>query len=385
MRRICAISSVSAAACVAGLLLWGQTSLAAPPAAAPEKRAPAVTIARVERQDISEEVHVSGTLVAREEVLVTPEIDGLAVTEILVEEGDEIKKGQVLARLSRTSLDAESAQAAATLAQSRAQIAEARASVLETSQALQRYETLRKSGTASAQQYDQTLAAAQVAAARLNAAQETLKLGEAQKQLIDVRLARAEIRAPAAGIISRRTLRLGAIASMVAEPAFRIIENGALELNAEVVDSTLARFKIGQKVRVLPAGFTEPLDGTIRLISAEVDPVTRLGRVRVALPAEARPMLGAFASGVVEIGRHTALTLPITAVTFSVGESSVQALDGNSVVTKAVKTGLRAPTRIEIVSGLEENETVVARAGSFLREGDLVTPIEPQAAQDARQ
>jgi HlyD family secretion protein len=384
MGPIYVVPSALAAIC-AGFLLFAQASLAAPPDAAPPKRAPAVTVARVERRDISEEVHVSGTLVAREEILVTPEIDGLAVTEILAEEGDKVVKGQVLARLSRASLEAESAQAAATLAQSTAQIAEAQASVLETSQALQRSETLRKSGTSSAQQYDQALSAAQVAAARLNVAKETLKLGEAQKQLIDVRMARTEVRAPAAGIISRRTLRLGAIASMVADPAFRIIEDGAVELSAEVVDSTLARFKTGQNVRVLPAGFPEPLNGTIRLISAEVDPVTRLGRVRIALPVDAQPMLGAFASGVVEIGRHTALTLPISAVTFSGRNSSVQALDGNRVVTKAVTTGLRAPTRIEIVSGISESETVVARAGSFLRDGDLVTPIEPQAAQDAPQ
>ncbi|MGQ4272533.1 efflux RND transporter periplasmic adaptor subunit [Terrihabitans sp. B22-R8] len=354
-----------------------------PAAANAERRPPAVTVARAERREIAEEVNVSGTLVAREEVLVAPEIESVAVTEILVEEGDRVEKGQVLARLSRTSLDAEAAQVAANIAQARAQIAETEAAVQETRQALERSTTLRRSGTASAQQYDQALSASQTAEARLNAARENLKVVEAQKQLLDVRLAHTEIRAPTSGIISRRTLRLGAIASMAADPSFRIIENGDIELEAEVVDATLARFEKGQPVRVTPSGVAQALPGKIRLISAEVSPTTRLGRVRVALNDSGRAIVGTFASGIVEIGRSTTITLPLSAVTVARGKSTVQALAGEKVVTKEVTTGLRSATHIEIVSGLSENEMVVARAGSFLRDGDVVTPVELQSGEDA--
>src|SRR5690606_34620762 len=114
----------------------------------------------------SEEVHVSGTLVPREEILVAPEIEGLAVTEILVEEGDRVEKDQVLARLSRSAIEAESAQADAAIAQARAQIAEAEANVLENRQSLERAETLLKSKTVSRAVYDHRLAASRVANAR---------------------------------------------------------------------------------------------------------------------------------------------------------------------------------------------------------------------------
>jgi HlyD family secretion protein len=361
-------------------LIMGLATLSAA-AAEPEQSAaapaPSVTIVRAERGDIAEEVHVSGTITAREEVLVAPQIDGLAVTEVLVEEGDIVAKDQVLARLSRSALEAESAQAFASIAQARAQIAEAEASVLETSQALRRISSLRKTGTASAQQLEQSLSTSQVAEARLNAARQNLKVAEAQKQLVDVRMARTDIRAPAAGLVSQRNLKLGGIASLVADPAFRIIENGEVELQAEVIDSVLAKLRPGQTARVLPAGAQQALEGTVRLISPRVDPVTRLGRVMISLPKGSAANVGSFGSSVVEIGRRTTISLPISSVTFANGRNTVQALgDDNIVATKIIETGLRAPMRIEISSGLQEGERIVARAGSFLRDGDRVTPVE---------
>jgi HlyD family secretion protein len=385
MRRWIIIGAAAAAALVAGSwLLWGNSSDNADAATTAERRAPTVTVVRAVRREIAEEVHVSGTLVPREEVLVAPEIDGLAVTEILVEEGDRVEKGQVLAKLSRAAIDAEAAQADAAVAQARAQIAEMEANLVEMQQALDRTETLLKSKTVSKAAYDQRLAAFRIAQARLNAAKHNLTVAEAQKEQISVRQARTEIKAPEGGIISRRTLKLGAIASMTGEPAFRIIEGGAVELQADVVDATLARFETGQSAHVSTTGAEEPLHGTIRLISAEVDSTTRLGRVRVALPLDAKVTIGSFASGVVEIGRKTAVTVPISAITVTGGKSTVQVVVDNKIATREVEIGLRAPTRAEVKTGLAENELVVARAGSFLRDGDAVTPVEANDAEASR-
>jgi HlyD family secretion protein len=171
---------------------------------------------------------------------------------------------------------------------------------------------------------------------------------------------------------------------MAAEPAFRIIEGGAVELQADVVDATLARFESGQSVRVSTTGAAEPLDGTIRLIPAEVDPATRLGRLRVALPLDAKVTIGSFASGVVEVGRQTAVTVPISAITVSDAKSTVQVVTDNKIQTREVEIGLRSPTRAEVKSGLAENELVVARAGSFLRDGDAVSPVEANGAEASR-
>lgn len=385
-RAVIALVTVAIGAGIGGWFVLSNTPEEADASTPTEaaRRPPSVTVARAETREIAEEVHVSGSLVAREEVMVAPEVEGLAVTEILVEEGDHVEQGQALARLSRSAIDAEAAQASAAIAQSRASIAEAEATVLETKQALQRSETLRKSGTASAQQYDQALSASQVADARLNAAKENLKVAEAQRDQVEVRRARTEIKAPSAGIVKRRNLRLGAIASMAAEPAFRLIEDGDIELEAQVVDVTLARLKPQQIVRVTPAGSNDVIQGQIRLISPEIDATTRLGRVRVALPDSADVSVGSFASGLVEIGRHTALTVPTSAITVDEGKNFVQVVTDGKVRTQEVQLGLRAPTRVEVKNGLAEGDEVVARAGSFLRDGDAVTPVEPNVAEGVR-
>jgi HlyD family secretion protein len=387
MRRIFIIAAVAAiAVLLGGWLLWGGGTADKADAASStaERRAPTVTVARAVRREIAEEVHVSGTLVPREEVMVSPEVDGMAVTEILVEEGDRVTKGQVLARLSRSAVEAEGAQAEASIAQARAQIAEAQASVFENQQALDRAKELVKTKNVSQAVYEQRMSAWQVSDAKLTAAEQNLKVAEAQKQQVDLRLARTEIKAPTAGIVSRRNIRLGAIVSMVAEPSFRLIEDGAIELQADVVDATLARFQTGQNAHISAAGATEPLNGTIRLISPEVDSTTRLGRVRVALPLDAKVSIGSFASGVIEIGRQTAVTVPISAVTSSAGKNTVQIVADNKITTRDVEIGLRSPTRVELKSGVAADELVVARAGSFLRDGDAVTPIEASASEAAK-
>jgi HlyD family secretion protein len=381
MRRIFIIAAVAALAVpLAGWLFWGNAGDKADAASTTiERRPPTVTVARAQRREIAEEVHVSGTLVAREEVMVSPEVDGMAVTEILVEEGDRVTKGQVLARLSRSAVEAEGAQAEANIAQARAQIAEAQASVFENQQSLDRAKELVKTKNVSQAVYEQRMSAWQVADAKLKAAEQTLKVAEAQKQQVDLRLQRTEIKAPTAGVVSRRNIRLGAIVSMVAEPSFRLIEDGAVELQADVVDATLARFQTGQNARISAAGASEPLNGTIRLISPEVDATTRLGRVRVALPLDAKVSIGSFASGVIEVGRQTAVTVPISAVTVSAGKSTVQIVADGKIATREVQIGLRSPTRVELKSGVAEDELVVARAGSFLRDGDAVTAVETGA------
>jgi HlyD family secretion protein len=386
MRRILIIAAVAALAVpLGGWLLWGGTTDNADAASSVvERRAPTVTVARAVRGEIAEEVHVSGTLVPREEVMVSPEVEAMAVTEILVEEGDRVEKGQVLARLSRSLVEVERAQAEANIAQARAQIAETKASVFESQQALDRASTLLKTKTLSEAVYEQRMSAWQVSDARLKAAEQNLKVAEAQKQQVDLRIQRTDIKAPTAGIVSRRNIRIGAIVSMVAEPSFRLIEDGAIELQADVVDATLARFQSGQNARISTAGASEPLNGTIRLISPEVNATTRLGRVRVALPLDAKVSIGSFASGVIEVGRQTAVTVPISAITVSAGKSTVQIVADNKIVTRDVQTGLRSPTRVEIKSGLAENELVVSRAGSFLRDGDTVTPVETGAIGAAK-
>lgn len=351
---------------------------------------PSVTVTAAKVSEIVQSVVVSGSMIARDEVLVSPEVDGLAITEILAEEGDRVAAGQVLARLSRVTLDVQKAQneaqiarAEAAVAQSSAQIVEAEANLVQANNAFDRTKALRDNGNASQETFDQRDATARMARARVNSAHQALAiaaadlaLAKAQSRDIDVRLARTEIKAPAAGIVSRRNARLGAMAAMAAtEPLFRIIADGAIELQADVAEVELAGLKPGLKVAVTPAGADRPLEGEIRLISPEVDKASRLGRVRISLKGNPPVAIGSFARGVIETGRKTNVTLPLSAITYSRGGATVQSVKDGKVTTKKVELGLMGEGRAEIVSGIAEGESVVARAGTFVRDGDVINPI----------
>ncbi len=362
----------------------------APPAGAPSHRPPSVSVVRVERGEIAASALVSGTIVAREEVLVTPEVDGLAIVELLVEEGDAVAKGQVLARLNRQALDVALAQnsaqlqrVAAAIAQARANITEAEAQRIQANNALGRAQSLRGEGITTADIFDQRVAAARSAEARVNASRQAIAIAEAeqatteaQRREIELRIARSEIRAARAGVISRRNARVGQIASLAsAEPLFRIIADGAVEMEAEVPETDMPRLVVGRPAEVTPAGMTRPITGKIRLISPDIDRQTRLGRVRIALPDAPVRSVGAFARGVIEIDRKTALTVPISALTYRRDGATLQVVADGKVSLRPVKLGLSGGGRIEIAEGAQEGDVVVARAGTFVRDGDLVSPV----------
>ena len=353
-----------------------------------EPRPPAVTVALAERGSIAETVLVTGTLVAREEVLVSPQLDGLAITDILAEEGDVVAGHQVLARLSRETLDASMAQNAAQVARAHAAIAQAQGAIAEAQAtraqadlAFARTRDLVGSGTASRETFDLRQAGAQTAVARLAAAQASLEvanadlaLAQAQHQELAVRLARTDITAPVGGVVSRRTARLGAVVAMAAEPLFRIISDGAIELEGDVPEGSLGKLHLGQPARV-DTGDTPARGGRVRLVAPEVNRTSRLGRVRVEVAPASALSIGGFARALVEVARHDGVLVPLSAVLFDTDGPHVQVVHDGVVETRRVTVGLRAERRAEITAGLAPAEAVVSLSGTFVRGGDRVTAI----------
>jgi len=384
------VTGAIAFAGLATLLLINPAKLAgsAIPAAPVEALAkpPTISVASVQSGAITETVVVTGNLVPREEVLVSPQIDGYAVEEILVEEGDRVKQGQVLARLSRTMIDtslaqnaAQIARADAAIAQAQASIDDAKASKDQASSAFARTQTLRKDGNATTDVLEQRQAAALSATARLDSAEHALTVAQADKNLAVaqrdewmVRVARTEIKAPAAGVISRRTARVGAIASSAGDALFRIIRDGDIELEADVPEAILARLQLDMKAQVVTVGGKEPVPAHVRLVSPEVSQTTRLGKVRVAIDKASGLKIGAFGRALVEIDSRTGVLVPQSAVLYSPSGPTVQVLKDHVIQTRPVTIGLRTEKQVEIEKGLASGEWVVATAGTFVRDGDKV-------------
>jgi RND family efflux transporter MFP subunit len=353
--------------------------------------APAITVSKVAIEDFVETAAVSGSLVPREEILVSPEVEGLRVLELLADEGDKVKKGQVLARLVAEQLDAQLAQNDANLARSTAAIAQAESQIVqaeaqskEAAAQFERAVPLKQSGYLSGAMYDQRESAAHTTAAQLIAARDGLTAAKAEKAQVEAqrreliwRRNNTEVTSPENGVISRRTARIGGMASTIGEPMFRIIENGQIELDAEIVETELKNVKVGQKA-VITVPQIGDFDGKVRLVSPEVDKATRLGRVKIFLGVNPVLRIGSYARGRIETASSRGLAVPSSAVAFDQGLASVQVVKNDKVQKHPVTVGLITGDLVEIKDGVNDGDLVVTRAGTFLRDGDLVRPIVPE-------
>ncbi len=358
------------------------------PAAPPP---PAVSVTPAERREFVERLFVSGTLVPREEALISAPLDGLRLTEILADDGDQVKKGQLLARLDRSQLDALLAEndaavqrAQATLEQARSQIGQFEASLAQASADLDRSQKLGP-GIVAGSTLDARIAGQRVAQAQLDAARHALSVAEAdraakaaERQELQVRLDRTEIKAPVAGLISRRTARLGAVVSGSGDPLFRINVDGAIDLEADAPEQSLVRFAVGMPATLHLPGVAEPVEGRVRLISEEVDKASRTGQVRIALSDVSHARNGAFASGEVDLVRRDGLSAPASALRRDGDQASLYVVRDGRVEERRVTPGIVEGDAVEIKDGVTEGESIVARAAAFLRPGDRVRPT-PEA------
>ena len=381
----------------------GMLALRTPaPASQPVKYAkplpPAVTVSPAREREFVEHLFVSGSLVARDEAMVGAQIDGLRIVELLAEDGDRVEKDQILARLDRSQLDALLAQNDAALARADAAIAQAR-NQIDQSEAMQAQadaDLTRAKGLAigviTQATLDQRVAAARSAEAQVAGARSALAVAqaerhsrEAERRELMVRVGRTEVKAPVAGIVSRRTARLGALAMGSSDPLFRIISEGAIDLEAEVPQDSLAKLSVGMPA-VIDLPGDDRVSGTVRLISREVDKSTRLGKVRIALSPDATARIGGFASGSVEIARRTAIGVPAAAVIQSNSGNTVAVVSNGRVEVSRVAVGVTNGDLIELRHGLAHGQRVVVRAAAFLRDGDEVRSVEAiEAHREASQ
>jgi HlyD family secretion protein len=350
--------------------------------------AAAVSVDIVGTEKFADALLVTGTLVPREEILVGPEVEGLRIIEVLADEGDKVKKGQVLARLASDTLDAQLAQndasqakATAAIAQAKSNLASAEAKLVETRNAYDRGKPLRGSGVISESVQDQRESAFKSAQAALGASQDAIKLAEADRAQViamrrelDWRRSRTSIMAPADGIISRRIARVGGFGAGSGDAMFRIIANGQIEMEAEVPETRLARLREGQNVAMDVPG-APGLKGKVRLVSPEVDKASRLGRIRILVDDNPALRIGAFTRGVVTLETSNGLGVPSSAIQYADTGPTVQVVKDGKVEVRSVTLGLSSGARTEVKTGLVEKEMVVSRSGTFLRHGDAVRPI----------
>lgn len=352
-----------AALALAGVIaaLYSHAPRAAEPAAAAATSTPrpALTVELVtpQRATLTEQLQANGNIAAWQEASVSAEVGGLRLSEVLVNVGDTVRAGQVLARFAQDSVQADVAQARAGLAQARAGADLAHADA-------QRAQALHGTGAMSAQQIQQTALTAQQADAQVQAAQAALSA-----QLL--RLKHTQVLAPDAGVISARTATVGTVAAPGSE-LFRLVRQGRLEWRAEVSAAELERIHKGDKVELVDAGGAQ-VTGQVRMLGPTIDPHTRNALVYVDLPQHPGLRAGMYARGAFLLGRAEAMTVPLSALVLRDGFAHVFEVGADDhVALRRVQTGQRSHGRVAITTGLAPTARIVARGGTFLNDGDLV-------------
>ena len=328
-----------------------------------------VTVAAAAPREVVGRIPVAGTLVPVNEALVYPEVNGYTIDALLADVGDRVTRGMELARLNDRTLAAQLAQAQAEYAraeagvsQARSQIVSAQAAATQASSNLDRTRRLKDAGTMTQSALDQAIANAQTADANLASAQDGLLVAQAQLQqaqaaldIAQLNLDHAVITAPAGGIISGRNGQIGAIATSAGEPIFRLIVDGAIEVEAEVIETALGAIETGATAE-LDIASVGAATGTVRRVSPTVNPSNRLGTIRITVQVDAPLRTGLFASGWIITARRTSLTVPAAAVLTDADGNFVLRVNDGVLEKRAVTAGLIWQDHREILTGLAEGD-----------------------------
>ena len=328
-----------------------------------------VTVTTPQTANMAQKIKANGSLAAWQEAVVGAQANGLSITEVRVNVGDRVQRGDVLALLQADALRAELAQAEAALAEATASAQEAKAQA-------ERARSLQQQGFFSNAQLSQALAAEASAAARVQSARAVV-------QLQNVRLAQTQVRAPDAGVISARQASVGSVVGAGTE-LFRLIRQGRIEWRAEVTATELGRIQLGAPVQ-LKAASGQVLQGKVRMVAPSVDAQTRNALVYVDLPAQTgSARAGMFAQGEITLGQSQALTLPQSAVVVRDGFSYVYSVGADQKVSQIkVQTGRQSADRVEVMAGLKADARVVTGGGAFLNHGDTVRVVDAAASAAA--
>lgn len=321
------------------------------------KPALTVTAETVRSQDLLHRVYATGTVGAWRDVPVGAETGGLTAVEVKVDEGSQVREGELLVKLNDRVLQAQVRQQQAAVVSAEAVLAQQQA-------ALERSEALAKQGFLAKANLETAIANQKTAAAQVDTARAAL----AETQ---TKLDQTNIRAPVTGLVSARTVVKGQIVTAGAE-LLRIVRNDQLELNAQIPEADLPLVHAGQSAQVTDEqGHTAT--GQIRIVAPQVDTQSRLALARITLPVGAGFNSGEFARAQIDVGARPVLAVPESAVVYRDGKPNVLVIDQtNHLHQRAVQTGEHAQGSIAIVSGLNAGERVVTDGAGFLGEGDLV-------------
>jgi RND family efflux transporter MFP subunit len=368
-RRLVIIAAVVVALLVVGLAVMlgrGSTEQAAQPAAG-AGQVPTVTVIVPGRSEVGRVVTASGPLGAKRDQPIGIAGSGGKVVRVLVDAGSWVRAGQVLAIVDRSVQSQQAAQLAA-------QVEAARANAALAQSNLERAQALVSRGFVSKAEIDSKRATRDAAMAQVRVAQAQLAATRAE-------IGRLNVIAPASGLILERNVELGQVVGAGTTALFRLAEGGQMEMRAQLSQQDLAFVHVGMPATVTPVGSERSYSGSVWQVAPVIDPQSRLGDVRISVPYDPAMRPGGFASASISSGTTTAPLLTQSAVLSDDAGNYVYIINGkNQVERRNIKIGSVGDDGVTIAEGISGNEAVVLSAGPFLNPGQKVKPRREAAA-----
>ncbi|MDP5278721.1 efflux RND transporter periplasmic adaptor subunit [Sphingomonas sp. DG1-23] len=351
VRRVIAIAVFLAVLGIGAYLFWPQEPQTAPTAPRPKLT---VTVVTPKRVTLPQRLTASGVIAPWQEASIGTQIGSYQLIEVRVNVGDQVRRGDVLARINPALLRAEETQLLARHAQAEANDRRAKG--------------LQANGAISDQEVLQFATEAKTASALLAAKRLELRY--------------TLVLAPDDGVITARAATLGAVVPSGQE-LFRMIRKNRLEWRGELTAAQLNAVTAGQRIALaLPDGSNA--SAVIRQTAPALDAGSRLAIVYADLVPGSRARAGMYVTGEIAFGESPALAVPAECVVIRDGRSYVMQVAGTAaapqVVLRGVTTGRRDGDTVEILRGLGGGERLVLKGAGFLNNGDVVRIADARGA-----
>lgn len=319
------------------------------------------------QDSIGNTLSADGTISAKDVANVSPKVNGVAIEQVLVEEGDRVKAGQVLAIFDTDAMRQQVLQAEADVAEAEATLANATADAARVLPLIEIDAISRQEADRYRTSKLQAEAALQASKARLSTQRLSVK--------------NANVVAPVSGVISEKMAEVGMVAG--GEPLFTIIKGGILEWRADIDPKLLGEVSVGTPVRVsLPAG--DSVMGKVNRIAPTADDNRQI-TIYASLAANSKVRAGMYQTGEFLLGSTSAQTVPNSAIVSNDGYdyvmlvTNIKSQDGQNIgriKQQRVTLGERFGDNVTLTEPLSADSRLVKQGGSFLNDGDLVRVVD---------
>ncbi len=336
-------------------------------------RVPLVDTASAAEGYLEDEVLLIGSLRPFAEVQVMSKIAG-RVEKVLVDVGDSVKQGQLIAQVEDREIQQQMLQVEASLGVARAAIRQREAELTNLDRQVRRYRDLYEQNLVSRQDLDDLLTRQQSGQAQLELSRAQLSQGEASLAQFRINFENTRSYSPMNGFVGRRFIHPGALVT-ANTPIVNLVDLRSMRMIVNVVERDIVRVKRGTGVEVSVDAFPgRKFSGHILRVSPVLDAATRTGEVEITVSNPAQDLrVEMFARVNLKLGgERRGILVPREALVYRGEQSGVFILNGNRAAFRSVQPGVTQQSVVEIVNGLEHGEKVITMGASLLKDGDQV-------------